>query len=112
MNPCLRVIHRVALVAMLAAALGLGACGRKAWLDLPPGAAADSDAAALTSDATVEQPAPVPAPKSAKKLASPSDPDAAADKKNKIGTVSARQNMRPEKPKGEDKHIPLDVLID
>ena len=43
---CDRLFFRLALVGVLAASLGLGACGRKGSLDPPPGASLAGDQAA------------------------------------------------------------------
>jgi len=39
----IRLISRLALIAALAAAFGLGACGRKGPLDPPPGASLEGE---------------------------------------------------------------------
>jgi predicted small lipoprotein YifL len=78
---CDRLFFRVALVGVLAASLGLGACGRKGPLDPPPGASLAGD-----------QAAPAGAPESGNR--GPTGPDG-----------------KPLAPGGVNRRIPLDVLL-
>jgi predicted small lipoprotein YifL len=60
----LRLLSRLALMAALAAALGLGACGRKGPLDPPPGASLEGEPQAnmpdlMSSKGKVQPDAPV-----------------------------------------------------
>ncbi len=48
---CDRLLLRLALIGVLAAALGLTACGRKGPLDPPPGASLAGDQAVPAGDA-------------------------------------------------------------
>jgi predicted small lipoprotein YifL len=84
--------HRIALAVALVVACGLSACGRKSVLDLPPGAALESDTkAAATNDK--------------------SGADVDKDKKVNFGSIGSKQPMPPT-PKGSSKSVPLDVLLD
>ena len=57
MNPiCNCPLLRLALIGVLAASLGLTACGRKGPLDPPPGASLAGDQAAPAGDATYGAP--------------------------------------------------------
>jgi len=90
----MRAFYRLAIVAALLLACGLGACGRKGALDLPPGAALESDTkTAATSE----------------KAAATADPD--KDKKVKFGSIGGQKNLPPT-PKGANKSLPIDVLLD
>jgi predicted small lipoprotein YifL len=81
-----RKLNRLLLAGALLGALGLAACGKKGALDLPP--------------ASVASPATTVAP--------PDEPPATEPLFS-----NTRQNKRAvSAPKGEKKHIPLDVLID
>jgi predicted small lipoprotein YifL len=48
---CDRLLLRLAVIGVLAASLGLAACGRKGPLDPPPGASLAGDQAAPAGDA-------------------------------------------------------------
>lgn len=80
-----RALHRLAVIAALMAALGVAGCGRKGALDPPPGASADP--AMNVSPANAEDP-------------------------TLLGSVSNRPSAAPVAPKGPDRRIPLDVLLD
>lgn len=84
-----RVFFRLSAVAVIAAALGLSACGRKGPLDAPPGAAS-SQARAPSTDG---QPQP---------------------ERSLLGDPSSNSSANgiPLAPKGEKKRIPLDALLD
>ncbi|HEY0223094.1 MAG TPA: lipoprotein [Pseudolabrys sp.] len=76
-----RTFLRLALAAVLAASLGLAACGRKGPLDPPPGGSLAGDQAApIGSQSQGDNPG-----------------------------VDA--NGRPQAPKGENKRVPLDGLL-
>jgi predicted small lipoprotein YifL len=75
---CGRPIFRLALIGMLAATLGLAACGRKGPLDSPPSAT----------------------------LAGNQVPN-----KNMSGEPVLDKQGRPHAPRGPNKQIPLDVLL-
>jgi predicted small lipoprotein YifL len=84
-----RVFYRLALAAALSGALALGACGRKGPLDAPPGAAI------------------APAGPSA------NAPDVQPEEQTLFGDALKRDpSSQPIAPKGQKKHIPLDVLLD
>jgi len=76
-----RTIPRIALAAVLAASLGLAACGRKGLLDPPPGGSLAGDQAA---------------------------PAGAQIQNNNAGITSEGRAVAPAGPK---KSIPLDVLL-
>ncbi|MGE3150362.1 MAG: lipoprotein [Pseudorhodoplanes sp.] len=75
------LLIRFAVAVALAAAVA--ACGRKGGLDLPPGAALDS------SNAVVQEPGET----------------------TLLGTMGGNQPSRPVAPKGQNKRIPLDALL-
>jgi len=90
----LRPIARIALIAALAAALGLGACGRKGPLDPPPGASLEGE------------PQPyLPGLMSDKAPAKPIGGQA------KDGSPGVGPDGQPIAAKGPKKTIPLDVLL-
>jgi predicted small lipoprotein YifL len=76
-----RTLLRLALVGALVASLGLAACGRKGPLDSPPGGSLAGD-----------QATPI-----------------GGQSKDENPGVDA--NGRPQAPKGPNKRIPLDVLL-
>lgn len=76
-----RPLVRFALLAALAAALGLTACGRKGPLDPPPAASATGE----TDSAAAKQPAST--------------------------QVTIDSDGRPRAAPGPKRHIPLDVLL-
>jgi predicted small lipoprotein YifL len=80
----------LALLAALAAALGLTACGRKGPLDPPPAASATGE----------------------KAVSATGEKAAAATGEQPAGTrVTIDSNGRPHAVVGPKKHIPLDVLL-
>ena len=78
---CDRTLLRLALIGALAAALSLAGCGRKGPLDPPPGGSLAGDQAT---------------------------PIGGQSKDDNPGVDS---NGRPQAPKGPNKRIPLDVLL-
>jgi predicted small lipoprotein YifL len=78
------IIGRLAIASALAATLALAACGRKGPLDAPPGALDPALNAAPT-----ENPEP----------------------STLLGNMT-QSSSKPVAPKGPDKRIPLDVLLD
>jgi predicted small lipoprotein YifL len=82
-----RAFYRLAAVVTLVAALALSACGRKGPLDLPPGAASEQSGAAAANVAPAQQP-------------------------TLFGNAMGRDTSAPVAPKGPDKRIPLDALLD
>ena len=83
MTPSTRAFHRLAVIGALIAALGISACGRKGTLDPPPAAAVETD------------PAPV-AVVTAPDLIGPA-------RTTRTGLVT---------PRGPDKPLPIDFLLD
>ena len=88
-----RTFLRLALVGVAAGSLGLAACGRKGPLDLPPGGsyAGESQASVPT-----DSPGPIALP-------------IGGQVKNDGPGIDA--NGRPQAPKGPNKRVPLDVLL-
>ena len=87
-----RPFLRLALLAALAASLGLGACGRKGGLDPPPGASLAGDSQAATPN---QLSSPVASP-----IGSQAKSDNTATGSNGLPVV-----------KGQKKQIPLDGLL-
>jgi predicted small lipoprotein YifL len=83
---------RLALVGAAIASLGLSACGRKGPLDLPPGGSYASEPRANVSSGPAVTASPVG--------------DQTKDDNSGVGP-----NGLPRTPKGENKRIPLDVLL-
>ena len=90
---CDRTFFRLALIGALVASLGLAACGRKGPLDLPPGGS-------LAGDSQVSAPAGITNP-----MASPIGGQIKDD------NPGVGPDGRPQAPKGPNKRIPLDVLL-
>jgi len=86
-TPSTRAIHRLAVIGALIAALGISACGRKGSLDPPPAAAIEPDLDAPTPRATVNE------------------PDA-------IGSATTLRRGLAPTPRGPDKRLPIDILLD
>jgi predicted small lipoprotein YifL len=87
-----RPLARLALIGLFAAALGLAACGRKGPLDPPPGASLQG-------------------------VAQPNAPNLISNNRGAIGSKKDKDNPgvgddgQAQAPKGPDKHIPLDNLL-
>ena len=79
---------RIAMIGMLVAALGLAGCGRKGPLDPPPGASLEG----VTQPDRADMSRPIGG--------------AAPD-----GNPGVGPNGQPLAPKGPNKRIPLDVLL-
>ncbi|MDQ2953890.1 MAG: lipoprotein [Pseudomonadota bacterium] len=95
MTPSTRALHRLAVIGALIAALGISACGRKGALDPPPSAAIEPDLAA-------------PAERSPGALT----PRAALHEPDGIGSATTiRRGLAPT-PRGPDKRLPIDILLD
>jgi predicted small lipoprotein YifL len=88
-----RTLPRLALIGALAASLGLAACGRKGPLDLPPGGS-------LAGEPQASAPTGITSP-----IVSPIGGQA---KNNDPGVGP---DGKPQAPKGPNKRIPLDVLL-
>ena len=89
-----RPLLHLAVLGALAAALGLGACGRKGPLDLPPGASGDYPRPNL--------PGIVNQNSQASAIGGEQAPD---------GNPGVGPDGQPRAPKGANKRIPLDVLL-
>jgi len=88
-----RTFFRLALIGALTASLGLAACGRKGPLDLPPSSSVAGDSQASA-----------PAPSSP--LASP------IGSQSKSSEPGVGPDGKPQAPKGPNKRIFLDGLLD
>jgi predicted small lipoprotein YifL len=88
-----RTFFRLALIGTLVASLGLAACGRKGPLDLPPGGTSAGEPQASV-------------PSTSNPLVSPIGGQA------RNGDTGIGPDGKPQAPKGPNKHIPLDVLLD
>ncbi|MEP7031871.1 MAG: lipoprotein [Pseudolabrys sp.] len=84
-----RPFLRLALIGVLAATLGLAACGRKGPLDPPPGAS-------LAGEAQASSPGPIASP---------------IGGETKSGNSGIGPDGKPLLPPGPNKRIPLDVLL-
>ena len=84
---------RLALFGVLAAALGLAACGRKGPLDPPPGASLEGIAQPVAPNLITN--------KGVKPIGSESDDD----------NPGVDENGRARAPKGPKKRIPLDNIL-
>ena len=91
---CARPLLRLAVLGALAAALALGACGRKGPLDLPPGASGEYPRPNL--------PGIVGTDPRASAIGGEQAPD---------GNPGVGPDGQPRAPKGANKRIPLDVLL-
>lgn len=87
-----RPLLRLAAIGVLAAALGLAGCGRKGPLDPPPGASLDGVAQAQSSEMNMSGPAPIGG-------------------ETVDGYSGVGPDGQPIAPKGPQKRIPLDVLL-
>ena len=83
MIPSTRAFHRLAVIGALVAALGISACGRKGMLDPPPAAVIETDPAPAAVVMAPDLNAPGRTPRS--------------------GLVT---------PRGPDKPLPIDFLLD
>jgi predicted small lipoprotein YifL len=87
-----RPLARLALIGLFAAALGLTACGRKGALDPPPGASLEG-------------------------VAQPNAPNLISSSRGAIGNKPVKDNPgvgddgQVQAPKGPNKRIPLDNLL-
>jgi len=90
-----RTFSRLALIGALVASLGLAACGRKGPLDLPPGASYAGEPQASASAGTSSP------------MTSPIGGQARDENSGGVGP-----DGKPQAPKGPNKRIPLDILLD
>jgi len=91
---CDRPFFRLATIGALVAALGLAACGRKGPLDPPPGAA-------LTGEPQAQSPG----------LLSPIGVTPIGGGQASSNNPGVGPDGQPQAPKGSNKRIPLDVLL-
>ena len=89
-----RPLARLALIGLFAAALGLTACGRKGPLDPPPGAS-------LVGEPQPTAPGLISNKQGAKAIGSKPDKD----------NPGVGEDGQAQAPKGPDKRIPLDNLL-
>lgn len=93
-----RLSRGLAVIAVLAVALGLAACGRKADLDLPPSASATGQPQTQTNSGLLGPVAVTPI-------------GGQSSGGNSGGDTGVGPNGEPVAPKGPKKFIPLDVLL-
>nr|WP_210312035.1 hypothetical protein [Afipia massiliensis] len=79
-------------VGLIVASCALAGCGRKAYLDAPPGASADQNGTPTSDYATA-------------------NPNSAADVQTEVYRPPGSANV-PTAPRGEKKRIPLDAILD
>lgn len=91
-----RPLFRLAVIGMLAVALGLAGCGRKGPLDPPPGASLDGVAQANMPDLMSSTGRPAPS---------------SIGGNEKDGYTGVGADGQPQAPTGPQKRIPLDVLL-
>jgi predicted small lipoprotein YifL len=94
-TPSTRAIHRLAVIGALIAALGISACGRKGALEPPPSAAIEPDL-----DAPAERSPGAPTPR------------AAAHEPDSITSATTIGRGLAPTPRGPDKRLPIDILLD
>jgi predicted small lipoprotein YifL len=82
-TPSTRAIHRLAVIGALIAALGISACGRKGALEPPPAAAIEPD----SNTAAVIEP-------------------------DLYGPAATTRSGLTRPPRGPDKRLPIDILLD
>jgi predicted small lipoprotein YifL len=89
-----RSFPKLTAVAVIALTCALAGCGRKAGLDLPPGASADQQERAAAADA-----------------AGAADRNSASNLQNEVYRPPGAGSIAVA-PRGEKKRIPLDVILD
>lgn len=87
-----RSYSKLTAIGLIVAACALGGCGRKAYLDAPPGASTDQTGTPQSDFATA-------------------NPNSAANIQNDVYRPPGSANA-PLAPRGEKKRIPLDVILD
>ncbi|TXJ08695.1 MAG: hypothetical protein E6Q28_16870 [Afipia sp.] len=87
-----RSFSKLTAIGLIVASCALAGCGRKAGLDLPPGASADQKGAPQSDFATA-------------------NPNSAANIQNDVYRPPGSANA-PMAPRGEKKRIPLDAILD
>ncbi|MGC1466086.1 MAG: lipoprotein [Pseudolabrys sp.] len=93
---CVRPFTALAVLGTLVAALTLAGCGRKGPLDPPPSAAAPVQPEAPTSGG----------------LLSPMGPAAASGTRSDDHRAGVTSDGQAVAPRGQNKRIPLDALLD
>lgn len=83
---------KLTAIGLIVAACALAGCGRKAYLDAPPGASTDQTGMPSSGFATA-------------------NPNSAANLQNDVYRPPGSTNV-PTAPRGEKKRIPLDALLD
>ena len=87
-----RSFSKLTAIGLIVASCALAGCGRKAYLDAPPGASADQKGTPSSHFAT-------------------SNPNSAANVQNDVYRPPGSANV-PTAPRGEKKRIPLDAILD
>ncbi|MCF2525361.1 lipoprotein [Bradyrhizobium sp. G127] len=89
-----RSFSKLTVVALIALTCALAGCGRKAGLDLPPGASADQQERAAAADA-----------------AAAADRNSASNLQSEVYRPPGTSSIAVA-PRGEKKRIPLDAILD
>ncbi|CAN5315885.1 lipoprotein [soil metagenome] len=84
---------KLAAIGLIVASCALAGCGRKAYLDAPPGASASQTGAPSSDYATTN------------------NSNSAANVQNEVYRPPGSTNV-PTAPRGEKKRIPLDAILD
>ena len=87
-----RSFSKLTAIGLIVASCALAGCGRKAYLDAPPGASADQKGTPSSDFAT-------------------SNPNSAANVQTDVYRPPGSANA-PLAPRGEKKRIPLDAILD
>lgn len=87
-----RSFSKLTAVGLIALSCALAGCGRKAYLDAPPGASADQTNPQNSDFATTDR-------------------NSAANLQNEVYRPPGSANV-PLAPRGEKKRIPLDAILD
>jgi predicted small lipoprotein YifL len=83
---------KLTAIGLIVASCALAGCGRKAYLDAPPGASADQTGTPSSGYGTT-------------------NPNSAANVQNDVYRPPGSANV-PTAPRGEKKRIPLDAILD
>lgn len=87
-----RSYSKLTAIGLIVASCALAGCGRKAYLDAPPGASADPAGTPTSDYATA-------------------NPNSAANLQSDVYRPPGSTNV-PTAPRGEKKRIPLDAILD
>lgn len=87
-----RSFSKLTAISLIALSCALAGCGRKAYLDAPPGASADQTNPQNSDFATTDR-------------------NSAANLQNEVYRPPGSANV-PLAPRGEKKRIPLDAILD